>query len=377
MKHGLNFNRSLFILFLSFVSFQDVGAKESPTSEGVKDDFALFESSEDSTPVKKSPASSDVEQLKTEIRKDPKKLDLIVRLAEAYVEKGDFEKATLLLWKQVDKLDRNALLVLARAHESRKEPLEMIRALNILIAKNAKDVEALTLMGNAYLLQKKNKDAMESYKSAVEINSKYEPAYRGLIDLYEKRTPPNLYELRILFQDMIDNIGPRFQYYSKLCEINTMDSTYEPAIQSCNSAIAKNANVADPYVYLGLSYRATGEEQKGIQALKKAANKFPDSELAQFSYAKALEEQKNYVDAMKVYKAGTDANKKSARSWLGLANSAFEIRKYEVALLAFSNSCKYEKKNAAAFRKAAAILRNARTPEWSERFVTAAEGCGY
>jgi tetratricopeptide (TPR) repeat protein len=395
MMNGLNFNRSVFMLFLPFVSFLVVEGVYAQTSAEEKDEFALFESTPESAPAPKkekpresaplfapTPASSqdtdaNIDRLKNEIRNDPQNVYLIVELAENFIEKGDYEKGTLLLWKQVDKLDRDQLLVLARAHEKRNEPGEMIRALNIILSKKEKDVEALTLLGRAYLLQKKNKDAMETYKKAVEINPKYEPAYRGLVDLYEKRTPPNIYELRILFQDMLENIGPRYQYYVKLCELNTMDNTHEPAIKDCKAAIAKNSKEADPYVYLGISYRAIGEEKKGLKTLKKAADDFPESELAQFTYAKTLEEKKDFVEAMNFFKAATDANGKSARSWLGLAAAAFEIRKYEVAIIAYKNACKYDKKNAATFRKAAATLRNARNSEWTEKYATASEHCTY
>lgn len=47
---------------------------------------------------------------------------------------------------------------------------------------------------------------------------------------------------------------------------------------------------------------------------------------------------------MKVYKAGTEANAKAARSWLGLATTSFELRKYDISLLAYKNACKYDKK---------------------------------
>lgn len=406
MMYGLNFNRSLFILILPFVSFLATQSAWSQTSGKGKDEFELFEEEIKGAPAKPTqepsqtptapstptattaPAPSTaapvaegieekIERLKKEIRANPKNAAKIVDLAEVFYKKADYEKSTLLLWKHVDKIDRSGLILLAKAHEQRNEPSEMIRALNIIVAKDTHDAEAQTLMGNAYSLQKKNKEAMEAYKKAVEINPKYEPGYNGLINLYEKRDPPNLYELRILFQDMIDTIGPRPQFLLKLCEINVMDGTYEAALPICKDAIIKNPKIADPYVYMALCYRSTGDDEKSIQTLKKAAMDFPKSELAQYSYAKVLEEQKNYVEAMNRYKSGTEANPKSARSWLGLATSSFEIRKYEVAYIAYKNACKYDKKNAAAFRKATATLKNQRNSEWSGKFESSSENCTF
>ncbi|WII72766.1 tetratricopeptide repeat protein [Bdellovibrio sp. 22V] len=407
MMNGLNFNRFLFILFLSFVSLLNTGTAEAQTSGQAKDEFSLFEeevkpaatpAAKPATPTQTPSASAlpavtpapvvaeipaeetadqKIERLKKEIRKGPQNAGLIVQLADELFKKGEYEKVTLLLWKHVDKIDRKGLLLLAKAHEQRKEPTEMIRALNVLIGKDEKDFEAYSLMGNAYVLQKKSKDAMESYKKSIELNAKYEPAYEGLVQLYEKRDPPNLYELRILYQDMIQNIGARPQYLRKMCEINTQDGTYEPAIQSCKEAIQKDPKVADPYVYLGVAYKAIGEDDTAMKTLKKASKDFPKSELAQYQYGRLLEEQKSYVDAMKVFKVGTEADPQAARSWLGLATTSFEIRKYELSLLAYKNACKYDKKNAVAFRRATTVLRNAKNKQWVDKFENASENCTF
>lgn len=401
MMNGLNFNRSVFILFLAFVSLLVTEPTRAQTSGQEKDEFSLFEEDINNSPAdaKKtakpatpaptpatapppptaSTETSDekIERLKKEIRTGPKNVALIGQLAEELYKKEQYEKVTLLLWKHVDKIDRKSLLLLARAHEKRQEPSEMIRALNVILGKNDKDFESYSLMGNAYVLLRKNKDAMESYKKAVELNPKYEPAYDGLIALYEKRVPPNLYELRILFQDMVENIGARPQYLRRLCEINTMDGTYEPAIQMCKDAIAKDPKVADAYVYLGVCYKAIGEDKTALNTLKKASRDFPQSELAQYHYGKLLEDQKNYVEAMKLYKKGTEADAQAARSWLGLATSSFEIRKFELSLLAYKNACKYDKKNAVAFRRATTILRNQKNSQWVGKFEEASETCTF
>lgn len=427
MTHGLNFNRFLFILFLSFVSFlyiEKTSAQTSAQTSSSKDEFSLFEDdvkpapkeapkaktaapkpspkpsvtatptpppvaapspAPSAAPVVAAPAvpvgpeTSDqkVERLKKEIRSGPKNMTLIYQLADELYKREEYEKVTLLLWKHVDKLDRKSLILLAKAHEKRKEASEMIRALNVLIGKDEKDYEAYNLMGNAYVIASKNKDALESYKKSVELNNKYEPAYDSLIDLYEKRDPPNLYELRILYQDMIQNIGPRAQYMRRLCEINTMDGTYDPAIQMCKDAIAKEPKIADPYVYLGIAYKATGEDATALSTLKKASQDFPQSEFAQYQYGKLLEDQKSYVEAMKLYKKGTEADPKAARSWLGLATSSFEIRKFELSLMAYKNACKYDKKTAVAFRKATTVLRNQKNSQWVGKFEESSETCTF
>ncbi|MNJ91137.1 formate-dependent nitrite reductase complex subunit NrfG [compost metagenome] len=404
MQNGLNFNHWKFITILSFVSFLAISGAEAQTSAQKKpakstpvDEFALFEEDEGKpapattpkTPAKTDTAASTkpaakaetseqaIERLKGEIRKNPKNISLITQLAEEFYKANDYQKTTLLLWKQVDKLDRMGLILLAKAHERRNEASEMIRALNIQIGKDAKDFEAHSLLGNAFVMQKKSKEALEAYKTALELNAKYEPAYLGIATIYEKRNPPNWYELRIIYQDMIDNLGSRPLYLSKLCEINSKDNTNEAAITSCKDAILKDGTIADNHVYLGMAQKNIGDLDAATVTLKKAADRFPQSELAQYQYGKTLEDKKNYIDAMKVYKVGTEADPKSARAWLGLAMTSFEIRKYEVALEAYRRACKFDSKNAVAFRRATTALRNTRNAEWIDRFESASENCTF
>lgn len=394
MFNVLNFKSFAVVLFLPFVSFWITEVAYSQTSD--QDEFAIFDdgppsnkkssaekgsslppSSVIAKDIPKETSEQKIERLKKEIRTGPKNMSLVVQLAEEFFNKKDYDKTTLLLWKHIDKIDRRGLVFLAKAHEKRSEPNEMIRALNIMIGKDSKDAEAYGMMGTAFLLLKKNKDAVENYKKAIELNNKFEPAYNGLITMYEKRNPPNLYELRIIYQDMTEVFGilPRFQ--RKLCEIDTMDGNSETAIQLCKDAIQKDSSVPDPFVYLGVNYKAIGDDDLAARTLKKAAKNFPKSELAQYHYAKHLEDQKNYIEAMNFYKHATDADTSAARSWLGLATSSFEIKKYELALAAYKNACKHDKKNAVAFRRATTILRNQKNSQWLDKFEAASENCTF
>ena len=136
---------------------------------------------------------------------------------------------------------------------------------------------------------------MESFKSALEVNAKFEPAYNGLIRIYEKKK--NLYELRIIYQDMIKYIGSNAKYSEKLCEINTKDQIYEPAIRDCKLAIRLNDKACDSYVYLGMAYKYIGDESLGIENLIRATAKCPKNDFALLTYGKHLEEKKNYLEA--------------------------------------------------------------------------------
>ncbi len=321
------------------------------------------------------PTSAEIERLKEDFRKNPNNFQTLQLLAEDLYQVGQYDKTTALLWKYVEKVDRGGLLLLARAHEKRNEPAQMIKALNILIAKDKKDYDAFYLLGNAYFLQNKNKEALENYRTSIEINPKFELAYLGLVKLYERQK--NLYELRALYQDMLETIGQKAEYLAKICEIETNDGTFEAGLDRCKKAIDKNPENASNYVNLGLSYKGVGQIPEAEKTLKAAANRFPNSEFAQYTYAKVLGDQKNYVDAFSYYKSAAAADAKSARAWLGVATCALELQKLDISIVAFKKACHLDPKNAAAFRKASAQLSGSKNMDWSKKFSEASEQCTY
>jgi len=294
--------------------------------------------------------------------------------ADAHFKKGDFDKVTALLWQNIDKLDRKELLLLAYAHEKKKESNSILKVTNILTHKYPKDFEAHYLAGSAYLMMpKKDSDALEALKSSLEINPKYQPAYEKLAEMYEKKK--NNYELRILYQDMLDNIGRKPEFLTRLCDINTRDSQEDQALAMCREAIQKDPKVASNYVNLGLTQFNAGDVDEAKKTLKSAADSHSKSELAQYTYADLLENQKNYLEASKYYQNGTVADPKSSRCWLGYGKSTFEIRKYEAALDAYKKACKLDQKTAVYFRKATTALRNTKEASWTKQYEAGSEAC--
>ncbi len=301
----------------------------------------------------------------------------LLATAEAAFKKGEYDKVTDLLWKNIERLERKGLLLLAVAHEKKKEPNSLLKVTNILIGKNPKDYEALYLSGSAYLMMnKKDSDALEALKTSLEINPKYQPAYEKLAEMYEKKK--NSYELRILYQDMLLNIGRKAEFLTKLCDINTKDNQEDQALSDCKEAIQKDPKIADNLVNLGLTQLNAGDTDVAKKTLRSAADAHSKSELAQYTYANLIETQKNYLEASKYYRACTIADAKSSRCWLGYAKSAFEIHKYDLALDAFKKACKLDNKTAVHFRKATTALRNTKEASWTKQFETASEACsGY
>ena len=313
-----------------------------------------------------------------ELAQSPANIDISsAPTAEALFKKGDYAAVTAMLWKNIDKLDRKNMILLAVAHEKKSESANMLKVANMLTMKNPKDYEANYLLGSAQLLSKKNSEALESLKTSLELNPKYQPAYEKLAQMYLEKK--NTYELRIVYQDMLDKIGNKPEFLNKLCELNSvLDYQEDQALLYCKGAISKDPRNADNYVYMGIVQKNGGDDAKSKISLKSAADSHSKSEFAQYTYASLLDEQKSYLEASKYYKSCVAADAKSARCWVGVARTSFEIHKFDDAIEAFKKACKLDRKNAVPFRKATTTLRNSKDLTWVQRYETASESCsGY
>lgn len=297
-----------------------------------------------------------------------------LQTAQEAFKKGDFEAVTQLLWKQIENLDRSGMILLIRAHEKRKEWPEVIRASNLMISRKGNDEEALVALGNAQYSLGKQTEAKESLKKALEVNSKYQPAYEALTRIYEK----NPYEQRLLYQDMVEAFGPKPEFLTKLCLINTNDGENEQGERVCQEAINKNPTIPDNHVNLGIISKQKGDNEKAQKRLKVAADKFKASEFAQFEMASFYEANKNYVDSYRYYDFCVKADPASERCNLGLGNSGVQVKKFDEALNGYRLACrKSGRKHSGDIRKASYLLRSQKSFDWATKFEELAEKCSF
>lgn len=295
------------------------------------------------------------------------------KLADAVKQKKS-EAIISLLAPEVEKLSHDNLVTLADAYFDSNNYLAAIKTYTACLAIDPKDYKSKTRIGLSQINLGKDKDALLTLKSSLEINSKFEPTYQVLVDYYTKKK--NKYELRLLYQDMVDNLGEKDQYITALCELCTQDGLYEQSIKYCQKGIQLNPKSASNFSYLGLSYQETGETKKAQRFLKLAADKFPDSEIAQLNYAQLLENDKNFIQAYSYFKKATVANDKSLKGFLGLANASLEIQKYNESLSAYAEACKINRSTITAVRKATNTIRGLKNAEWAKKFDDLAEKCG-
>lgn len=293
---------------------------------------------------------------------------------------------------KIETLKRNDLLKLGKAYSADKNPQAAIKVFTAVLAKNAKDVEAKTLIGAEQLklaiTKEQTKEALDTLKSAIDINPKYLPTYRELIKYYEARiekssSSPNkadqrigYSELRIIYQDLVEKIGAKAEFITQLCKITTLDGLYDLSEKYCKQGINLAPKEPSNFVYQGIAMKETGKTDNSEKVLKKAATDFPKSELAQITYAQIQTEKKNHILAYTYYKRAVIANLNSVPALLGLAQSALEIQKIEESLDAFQRACRRDRTVVPHVRRAKNTLRTLKKQEWEKKFEDLSESCG-
>jgi tetratricopeptide (TPR) repeat protein len=290
------------------------------------------------------------------------------------IQSKDAQQLVNLLSPEIEKLNPKDLVLLAKAYSDTKNSEAAIKTYTAALSKNPKDFTSKTAIASEQFSIGKDSLAIVTAREALELNDKYLPAYNVLIKIYEKRE--NKYELRLLYEDMLQKKLNSVNYIAQLCELTTLDRLYDLALKYCQNGISKDPENPVSYVYLGLTYRDTEEPKKAEMLLRRAAIRFPQSLLAQITYAIYLEEKKSFVEAYNYFKRATLADSKSEEAFVGLGKAALEIQKYQESLDAFKAACLLDKRTLPAIRRATNTLRTMKIESWIKAFDQASERCG-
>ena len=380
---SLYLRRTLWIFFVSlWVTLPALGLDKSKDKMMTSEESEFLEFEETPAPKAKvvtPPAGPTfapekiIDSLETKVKNDPKDFKSAIALAHAYYDKKEFLKVPPLLWKFIDHLQKFDFYILLRSQNELGQADELLKVSNLLISRNPKDFEALHYQGKSYVMKKKDKDALDSFKKAIEANVKFLPSYLSIAEIYEKRK--NLYEQRALYQDMLQVFGPLTEILTRLCQVNTKDGFAELGEKYCRQAIQKDPSIPENHINLGVVVLQGGDRKKAKEIFKSTAEKFPTSEPVAIQYGGFLESEKNFIDSYKIFKLCADSNPKAEKCFLGYANSAFQIQKLDESLVAFKKLCTFNRSYAVHVRRALASLRASGTKEWLDKFQDLSEGC--
>ena len=313
--------------------------------------------------------------------------EMIKEATKIQTEQGD-RAAADYLWKSSEKLSRSEMLHLAKLLIKTKNYKDIIKLSELALAKNESDAEFLTFQGKAYLESYKDKKrlekAQESLRAAITANPKFEPAYLILDDYYERQDQLNktlrkpirfLQSRRQLFEDLIEQKGPKNLYYAKLCELDTLDGVNEQAIKNCKKAIELDKNDLNSQLFLAQVYKQSDNQKSALETLKSAIVSHSNSEKSFLALATFYEDQKNYSDAYTNYKVCSEQPFNSDQCLRGLAATGAQLKKWEESFLAFQKLCKKDRKWSGDVRKASQNAKDMDSPEWEQKLLELSINC--
>lgn len=293
--------------------------------------------------------------------------------AQSLYQSGQYQAAVDLLQPQIEKLGRDDLFLLAQAQSKLGQDTLALKTLQSIVSIEPKDYAAKYFIADLQLKSKKEREAINTLKEIIEVNPKYEAAYLLMAKIYEQKK--NRYELRTIYVDMIDRLGEKSAYVAKVCELATLDGLYEMSAQYCRRGMKINPKEPQNYVYYGQTLQFTGKLDAAEDYLKKAADIFSTSETAQMAYAQFLDERKRYLQSTTYYERALNTRHTNNTAWLGLAQARFEIQKYDAALVAFKESCRFSRQTTNLLRKNVNILRQLKQNEWSQKYEQQSDNC--
>lgn len=313
-----------------------------------------------------------IPSLQAKVQKSPQDGRAHFLLGKAFYMAGDLDQAIGPLKDSLKTFNSEHYKLLAKVYEDKKDYLESIRVLELLIASTPRDAEAYAQLGNAYFKTRKPQEAIKRYLKAIEIQKKYRKAYVSLLEVYDFLK--NYYEARTLLTDMLNVFGQDPFVLAELCRLNTIENYLEPASESCRKAIEADSQNPNNHAYFGKALKAL-KNPNADKIIFKAAEQFPKSEFAQWQAAQLFFDSKNYEKSLRAYEKTTIADPQSLRGWLGYARSAFELKNYEKGFEGFKKACELDQQTATEFSKFASVLRKQMVEEWANKYKGAADSC--
>lgn len=326
-------------------------------------------------------AGGDIDTLKKELAANPENLKLRHSLAQIHFDQGRYEATVEVFKTKAEKLPQESLALLSMAYQKLDDPINELKFLEQLTANYPKFPNGFVMLGDFYYKKSLTKsdarqtaNTLAAYKSAIEINPNYRPAYDGLLKSYEKYN--NFYELRILLEDMVKRFGKTGSTLSQLCRRNAIDGYFVNARKTCSEAITLDSKNPENYVFLSLVENNEGQTAKADVLLKKVTSDFPQSEIAASNYGDFLIQQKNLPGAENFFQQAAKADSNSFRAHIGLAIVGFELKHYESALTAYKNACKTNPHQAMKYLKRATdLLRHRRENRLENQYTNVITNC--
>lgn len=171
--------------------------------------------------------------------------------------------------------DSRTAIMQAEEYFSNGSFTSAVYLLDGVLKKNPRHINALTLLGRAYLAVKQVQEAERFFKRALEIDEKNTDANLGmsLILLFDNKLESAKQYARMALSDA----STRVDALNVLSQIAANEEKLDEARQYCEQVLAIDSTHFDALTNLGVFYQKTGNESKALSYFQKAVAFHPDN----------------------------------------------------------------------------------------------------
>lgn len=268
------------------------------------------------------------------------------KLSQAFLTKGNYREA-------------RALVMTVLAHK-RKSANTYLLAVEI-------DSHIATQAKQRPEGEEAKKRLFETLKQAKAQHPQNYEIYHTWINMLERHVKHYADEaLRVLEDIKKNDLEFKPKHYSMKCRYSFEAGFGKNTQEACEEAIEKDPSNPENKIHLGRALVGVGQKEAGHRMLASLGEKFNQSPKALLASAQSFHEEKNFSQAFIHYQKATQHEKALAESFLGLALVAFELRKYGIALKAFTEHCSRTDHLHQEFRRASGLL--AGNGKWQSQY---------
>lgn len=320
----------------------------------------------------------EINQLTKNIQSNPKNVRSRLFLANHYFQLKNWVQVIRILSPVSENISDKSLKQLSHSYLQAGKPREAHALVGTLLSHTKKSADALLLaveidseIAKQTNFQPEATEAHERLFTTLKEAQKLHPTeikvYEVWLAMLEKHITHYAFEALRVMEDMKkNNLSFAAKHHSLFCKYNYLAGYNKETQQACELAATEDPKNPENRIYLGQSYVNTGEEEKGQRMLASIGEKFSTSAKALHATAHNYQQNKNLSQAYFFYKKAVAHKESLDESYLGLAQVAFELRKYDVAMNAFKEHCRRTDRLHQEFRRASGLLKD--SPEWQSRY---------
>jgi tetratricopeptide (TPR) repeat protein len=236
------------------------------------------------------------------LRLDPKHVEGLIDLGNAYTVSGNPEKGIELLHRALSNSpdEVNVYFGLATAYASLNQLDQAEQAIRKVISAEPDNAVGYFYLGRLLSERRMYDDAIKAFKTAIDLRPPFEAAQLNLGRTYEQKG--DLDQARAVYQSLVDDThSSSREALGALASVMVKQKSYDEALNLLENWAKKDPNNIDVRLRMGLIYTEQKSYGKAIQAVSWGIDRRPNDVKLRFYRAALYEENKEFDNAKEEY----------------------------------------------------------------------------